>query len=228
MHGTSTLRKFVLSLGLSSLMSIAALAQGAAAPAIASAPAGPPATKIGVVNVQDAILATNEGKKEFDSLEKRFTPKQAELKNANDELDGLKKQFQAQSDKLSDDERNSRAKAIETKQKSLQRNYEDAQAEFQQAQQEVVNRIGSKMLNTLEKYAKTNGYAVILDVSNPQTPVLWAAQSNIITKELVDAYNVDNPATPPPTSASAPAPKPAAGAANRPAAPGATSTPKKP
>lgn len=227
MHGTSTLKKFVLSLGLSSLVSIAALAQGAAAPAAtATAPAGPPATKLGVVNVQEAIVATNEGKKEFDALEKRFTPKQAELKNANDELDGLKKQFQAQSDKLSDDERTSRAKAIETKQKSLQRNYEDAQAEFQQAQQEVVNRIGSKMLNTLEKYAKSNGYAVILDVSNPQTPVLWAAQGNIITKELVDAYNTDNPATPPP--AAAPAPKPSAGAATRPATPGATATPKKP
>ncbi len=227
MHGTSALKKFVLSLGLSSLVSIAALAQGAAAPAAtASTPSGPPATKLGVVNVQEAIVATNEGKKEFDALEKRFTPKQAELKNANDELDSLKKQFQAQSDKLSDDERTSRAKTIETKQKSLQRNYEDAQAEFQQAQQEVVNRIGSKMLNTLEKYAKSNGYAVILDVSNPQTPVLWAAQGNIITKELVDAYNTDNPATPPP--AAAPAPKPSAGAATRPAAPGAAATPKKP
>ncbi|HEX2327827.1 MAG TPA: OmpH family outer membrane protein [Candidatus Angelobacter sp.] len=224
MHGTSTLKKFVLSLGLSSLLSIAALAQ-AAAPAPSST-AGPVATKIGVVNVQEAIVATNEGKKEFDALEKRFTPKQAELKNANDELDNLKKQFQAQSDKLSDDERTTRAKTIETKQKSLQRNYEDAQAEFQQAQQEVVNRIGGKMLNSLEKYAKANGYAVILDVSNPQTPVLWAAQGNIITKELVDAYNTDNPATPPPATAAAP--KPAAGATNRPAAPGAAATPKKP
>jgi Skp family chaperone for outer membrane proteins len=224
MHGTSTLNKFVLSLGLSSLLSIAALAQ-AAAPAPSST-AGPVATKIGVVNVQEAIVATNEGKKEFDALEKRFTPKQAELKNANDELDNLKKQFQAQSDKLSDDERTTRAKTIETKQKSLQRNYEDAQAEFQQAQQEVVNRIGGKMLNSLEKYAKANGYAVILDVSNPQTPVLWAAQGNIITKELVDAYNTDNPATPPPATAAAP--KPAAGATNRPAAPGAAATPKKP
>jgi len=228
MHGTSTLKKFVLSLGLSSLLSIAALAQ-AAAPAPSST-AGPVATKIGVVNVQEAIVATNEGKKEFDALEKRFTPKQAELKNANDELDNLKKQFQAQSDKLSDDERTTRAKTIETKQKSLQRNYEDAQAEFQQAQQEVVNRIGGKMLNSLEKYAKANGYAVILDVSNPQTPVLWAAQGNIITKELVDAYNAEN------SAGAAPAAKPAASGTTGPARPAATParpaapapTPKKP
>src|SRR5947209_3283697 len=86
-------------------------------------------------------------------------------------------------DKLSDEERSSRAKTIDTKQKALQRNYEDAQAEFQQAEQDVINRIGSKMVAMLEKYANANGFAVVLDVSNPQTsPVLWATQGTVITK----------------------------------------------
>jgi outer membrane protein len=145
-------------------------------------------------------------------------------------VENLKKQFQAQGDKLSDEQRASRAKEIELKQKTLQRNYEDAQAEFQQAEQEVLNRIGGKMLTVLEKYAKANGYAVVLDVSNPQTSVLWANQGTVITKELVDAYNAENPAV-------APAAKPAAGAgtgaaAARPAAPrpaaSPAATPKKP
>ena len=80
--------------------------------------------------------------------------------------------------------------------------YDDAQNEFQQAEQDVVNRIGTKMLAVLEKYAKDNGYTVILDVSNPQTPVLWASQGTIITKDLVDAYNIANPSAAPPTKAS--------------------------
>jgi outer membrane protein len=142
----------------------------------------------------------------------------------SDEVEGLKKQYQAQADKLSDDEKSSRAKAIDTKQKSLQRSFEDAQAEFQQAEQEVINRIGSKMVGVLEKYASANGYAVVLDVSNPQTsPVLWATQGSVITKELVDAYDKENPA-----GISAPAPKPAgsAGTATRPsAAPSRPATP---
>jgi outer membrane protein len=142
----------------------------------------------------------------------------------SDEVEGLKKQYQAQADKLSDDEKSSRAKAIDTKQKSLQRNFEDAQAEFQQAEQEVINRIGAKMVAVLEKYANTNGYAVVLDVSNPQTsPVLWATQGSVITKELVEAYDKENPA-----GISAPAPKPAgsAGTATRPpAAPSHAATP---
>ena len=135
----------------------------------------------------------------------------------------MKKQLQAQGDKLSDEERTTRVKTLEVKQKSLQRNYEDAQNEFQQAEQEVVNRIGGKMLTVLEKYAKANGYAVVLDVSNPQTPVLWASQGTNITKELVDAFNAESPVAAPPA-------KPAAAAKAPPSAPrpATATTPKKP
>jgi len=211
----------IVAIGLSIALGTAAFGQGAATPAAPATPAATPAptgpvpTKIGVVNIQQAIGECAEGKKEIDALQQKFTPKQTELKNLSDEVETLKKQYQAQADKLSDDEKNSRAKAIDTKQKSLQRNYEDAQAEFQQAEQEVINRIGSKMVAVLEKYANANGYAVVLDVSNPQTsPVLWATQASVITKDLVDAYDKENPA-----GISAPAPKPAgnAGTATRPA-----------
>lgn len=225
-------RTVALGISLSMAFAMAAFAQGAAAPAAtpAGAPAattGPVPTKIGVVNIQQAISECAEGKKELDALQGKFTPKQAELKGQNDDLENLKKQYQAQAAKLSDEEKSSRAKAIDTKQKSLQRNYEDAQAEFQQAEQDVVNRIGAKMVTVLEKYANENGYAVVLDVSNPQTsPVLWAMQGNVITKELVDAYNKENP-----VSGAAPAAKPAGATrpATTPARPAsATPTPKKP
>ena len=229
-------RNLSLGLGLSAVLSTFALAQSAAAPASGAAPApGPVPTKIGVVNIQQAIGECAEGKKEIDVLQKKFDPKQAELKGLSDEVDNLKKQYQAQADKLSDEQKNSRAKTIDIKQKSFQRSLEDAQAEFQQAQQDVINRIGAKMLTVLEKYSSANGYAVVLDVSNPQTsPVLWATQGTVITKELVDAYDKENPAG----ATAAPAAKPAGAArpANPPARPAATPagpaiaspTPKKP
>jgi outer membrane protein len=229
MSGKSKIHIFALGLALSVSLCTAALAQGTASPATGTSSAGASSAilpKIGIVNIQDAIIATNEGKKEFDTLKQRFSPKESELKNLNDEVENLKKQLQTTTDKLSDDERTTRVKNLEVKQKTLQRNYEDAQNEFQQAEQEVVNRIGSKMLTVLEKYAKTNGYSVILDVSNPQTPVLWASPGTNITKELVDAYNTEAPTGP----AAAPATKPAATA--RPTGPArppaAGTTPKKP
>lgn len=225
MSGKSQFHICALSLGLSIILSTVAFGQAAGAGSqAAGTTAGSAAgtTKIGIVNIQDAIIATNEGKKEFDALQSRFAPKQNDLKTLNDEVEGMKKDLQAKGDKLNEDERAKQVKTLETKQKSLQRNYEDAQNEFQQAEQEVVNRIGGKMLNVLEKYANTHGYSVILDVSNPQTPVLWASQGTNITKDLVEAYNAEAP-----VSAPAPAAKPSGAAANRTPTGGAT-TPKKP
>lgn len=219
MFRSSKLNILALAVGMSTLFSAAALAQAASAPA--NAPSAT-STKIGIVSIQDAILATNEGKKETEALNQRFSPKQAELKTMNDEVESLKKQLQTQGDKLSEDEKNTRVRTLEAKQKSLQRSFEDAQNEYQQASQEMVNRIGSKMLTVLEKYAKANGYSVILDVSNPQTPVLWASQGSNITKELVDAFNAESPATAPAAAKPAASAKPAA-TPPRPAA-----TPKKP
>lgn len=193
----------------------------------AQAPAAGTATgtKVGIVSIQDAIANTNEGKKELETLQQKFAPRQAALQSQNDELENLKKQLQAQGDKLSDEERNTRVRTATEKQKTLQRSAEDFQNEVQQAEQEILNRLGKKMLDVLEKYAKENGYAVVMDVSNPQTPVLYANPGTNITKNLVDAYNAESPAT-------APAPKPAAtkpagAAAARPPASGAA-TPKKP
>jgi outer membrane protein len=209
MFRNSRIYIFALSIALSTFLSTAAAAQAAGAPAAGG-------NKIGIVNIQDAIVNTNEGKKEFDALQQRFGPKNNELQAQNADLEKMKTQLQAQSDKLSDEARAAQVKTISEKQKSLQRSAEDFQAEVQNAEQDVVNRLGQKMITVLEKYANANGYSVILDVSNPQTPVLWAAKSTNLTKELVDAYNADNPSA-------APAAKPAA-----PAKPAGTTTPKKP
>jgi len=223
----SNTRILALAFGLGLAASMAGLAQGTSATA-GSAAAAP--AKVGIVGIQEAIASTNEGKKELDALQQRFAGKQKELKALNDEVEALKKQLQTQGDKLSEEARASSAKTIETKTKTLQRNYDDYQGEIQQAEQDVLNRLGGKMLNVLDKYASANGYSVILDVSSQQSPVLWASQATNITKELVDAYNRESPVAPSakPAGSAGGASKPAGttGAASKPA--GTPAPPKRP
>lgn len=214
-------------INIRALILISALAVGvsyARAQAPAAAAAG--GEKVGIVSIQDAIANTNEGKKELDALQQKYAPRQAALQAQNDEVENLKKQLQAQGDKLSEEERNTRVRTAADKQKTLQRNYEDFQNEVQQAEQEILNRLGKKMLEVLEKYAKDNGYAVIMDVSNPQTPVLYANPGTNITKGLVDAYNTSSPVAAPAAKPAASAAKPAGTVASRPATPGAGTTKK--
>src|ERR1700729_716528 len=133
------IRVLIMALALSLGVPTAARAQ-------ASTATGAAGEKVGIVSIQDAIANTNEGKKEMDALQQKFAPRQAALQAQNDEVENLKKQLQAQGDKLSEEERSNRVRIASEKQKTLQRNYEDFQNEVQQAEQEILNRLGKKML----------------------------------------------------------------------------------
>jgi outer membrane protein len=203
------------------------LALSAPAVSMAQAAAGSPAgDKVAIVNIQQAIANTNEGKKELEAMQQKFSSRQTALQAQNDEVENLKKQLETQGAKLSDEERNNRVKIASDKQKTLQRDYEDFQNDVQQSEQEILNRLGKKMLDVMEKYAKENGYAMVLDVSNPQSPVLYASPTTNITKQLVEAYNTASPITAPAAKPAAhnPAPHTTPGGTARPAA---SATPKK-
>jgi len=198
-------RSLALAFTLASGLVLSAAAQTSPAPA--AAPAGP--AKIAVIAFQVAVAQTNEGQRNFADLQKKYEPKRAQLKTLSDDLDNLKKQLQAQGDKLSDTERASKAKTIDDKEKQLQRQAEDAQNDFQQEMQELYNGLASKVYDVLATYAQQQGFTLVLDVAQQQNPVLYANDSSNITKPIIDAYNVKSGVPAPPAQPAAAAPKPA-------------------
>jgi outer membrane protein len=213
-------------------------AAGAAAQPANPLPAAPGATvtggtgtKVGAININEAIFGSNEGRRDIEVLQKKYEPRNGELKNQNDELDALKKQLQTQQDKLNEEALANLKKQIETKQKTFDRAYQDFQEEINNQQQEIATRVLQKMAPMIVEYAQQNGFGVIVDTSKPwpQSPVLWWGEAVDITKPVVDAYNVKSgvPA-PAPSSGAAkpPASKPATGAT--PATKPATPSPAKP
>lgn len=184
------------------------------APSAAAAPAGP--AKIAIIAFQPAVAQTNEGQRAFADLERKYQPKQTQLKALSDEVDNLTKQLRAQGDKLSEAERAARAKTIDDKKKQLERSAEDAQNDFQNEMQELYSALAQKVFDVLNDYAKQHGYTLILDVAQQQSPVLYANDSSNITKAIVEAYNQKSGVAPPPAP---PAGTPAAPTAPKPGAP---------
>jgi len=178
-------------------------------------------TKVGIINMQTAIVATNEGQRDFEALAKKFEPKRTELKGLSDDLDSMKKQLDTQGSKLNDDARADLVKKIEAKQKTLTRASEDAQSDLQAQQNEIAGKIVQKMIPVVQKYAKDNSLGMILDATRawPDGELIWATDSVDLTKAVVDAYNAQSDVPPPATPKPAAAPKPAA---PKPAAPAAT------
>lgn len=211
-------------------LSVFALAQTSPAAGAAAAPDSPSAaaslaakatgTKVGTINIEQAIFASNEGRREFETLTKKFEPKQNELKGLADEIDSLQKQLSAQQDKLNDESREKLVKQIETKKKTSDRAAQDAQEDYQNQQGEIGNKILTKMAPLIVKYASENGYGMILDTSQqwPRGPVIWYGPAVDITQPIVEAYNTQSGVPAPAAGSTAtkpvrPTPKPAAPAA---------------
>src|SRR6202521_3768969 len=165
-------------------------ASAAASPTIATGPG----SKIGTINIEQAVVGTNEGQRDFEALKKKLEPKQNELKSQNDELEGLQKQLQTQGEKLNEDARATLVKQIETKKKSFDRSVQDAQEDAQNQQKEIFQRILQKMAPVIVKHAQETGFAMIVDTSNPwpQSPILWYGENGDNTKAEGDIYNAQS------------------------------------
>jgi outer membrane protein len=234
--------KFFRSLLATAVISmISAWAQTAGAvpndPATSAATAGAPSSapntaiatgsgsKIGTINIEQAVLGSNEGQRDFEALQKKLDPKQAELKSQNDELEALQKQLQTQGDKLNEEARASLVQQIETKKKSFDRAVQDAQEDAQNQQKEIFQRILQKMAPVIVKHAQQNGYAMIVDTTNqwPQSPILWYDGGKYdITKAVVELYNTQSGVPAPATQGAGPKPAAVKPAAPKPAAPKTT------
>lgn len=230
-------RKFMhLTLVLALFCTVSAFAQAAAAAPAATAAGS--STKIGIINVEEAIVSSNEGQRDFAAMMAKYKAPNDQLQAMSKELEDKRNQLKTQGNVMSEDKRAELAGSIQDLEKNAQRFFDDNQAKVQKEQGEIANRIGQKLLKVIDVYAKNNGYGVILDVSAPQSPVLWAnAQGGIvITKEIVDAYNAQSGVPPQPKAAGAAAgagaitrpsgttPRPAGTTAPKPA--GSTTTPK--
>ena len=178
---------------------------------IAAARAAVPPAKIAVVAFEMAVGQTNEGQRDFADLQKKYAPKEAALKTLSGEIDGLAKQLQTPGASLSDAERTSKAKILDEKKKQLDRESEDAKSALQQDMQDLFNTLQSKVYDVMQSYAEQQGYTLIVDISQQQSPVLYANSGSNITKAVIDAYNLKS-GVPAPAAAAAPkatAPHPA-------------------
>jgi outer membrane protein len=192
---------------------IVILASGLALSAAAQTPVAPAAArqaKVAVIFLQKALDQTNEGQRNYADLKKKYEPKRLQLDQLTNEIENLQKDLQAQGGTLTDAERAKRAKTIEDKKKHAQRFAEDTQNDFQQEMQQQYSTLAAKVYKVLVAYAQQQGYTLVLDGSQQQSPLLYLNPATDITKAIVDAYNLQSNVPASPVKPAATAPKPAA------------------
>jgi outer membrane protein len=175
-------------------------------------------TKVAVINIQAAIANTKDGKKAAEDLDTRMGPRKKDLEKKQADINALKDSLQKGGAAMSEAAKRELMTNIDTKTKAYNRDLEDAQAELQQEQDKALNELGQKMMAVIDKYSRDNAYALVLDVSNPQTPVLFASNTIDITQAIIEMYDKNAPtAAPAKPGAGAPAVTPTAAPPKKPA-----------
>ena len=168
--------------------------------------------KTGVINIRQAIASTAEGKQAGAELQSQFAARQSELEGLNKQINDLRQRLEASSGKLSQEETARLTRQGEVMARQLQRKQDEYQEDVNAAQGEVFDRVGRKMVDVLDRYARENGYVVILDSSAQNTPILFASTNIDVTQDIVRLFDGAYP-----VKAGAATPKPA-GTAPKPAA----------
>lgn len=154
---------------------------------------GAPSTgeKIGVVDIQQAILSTAEGKQAIQNLQKKYQPRETEINQRQQDVQQLREQLQKQMTTLSADEQRRMQHELQEKQTVLQRLEQDAQSSFQYDRDTLMRGLGQKMVKVIDQYASTHGYSLVIDGS--QVPVYYAAKGVDVTPEIVKLYDSSHP-----------------------------------
>jgi len=192
------------------------------------------ATKVALINMQQAVAQTKEGQAQIAELQKKYGPKEQEFQKRGQEIQTKQDQLKKTQATLSDEAKANLGAEITRLQTALQRDTQDTQTDSQEDEDRMVQGIYGKLVQATTKVAQANQIMLVFDVSSQPSNLVCCGSAMDITKQVVEEYDKANPsagaasnttaapapgaaaprATPPPATrppAANPAPKPPAG-----------------
>jgi outer membrane protein len=150
-------------------------------------------SKVGVIQFQAAVLSTAEGKAASAALRAKFDPKKADVDKRQGELQAINDKLQKGGATLTPEARAKMQEDLSRGSRNLQHDIDDLNGELQQDEAKIMQDMGAKMSDLIQRYATKNGLSMVLDVSSEQTPVLWADAASNITADIVKEYDALHP-----------------------------------
>jgi len=148
----------------------------------------PAQLKVAVVNVQKAMLESDELKKVSADMEAKYKPKQQELEKLQTDLQSIQQQLQ--SNKLTQQAQADLTVQGQRKQRDATRLSDDLQQELDRDRQEILGKAAQNMQVVIKKLAEGGGYDLVVDVSQ----ALYFKPAMDITDQALAAYNKTYPA----------------------------------
>jgi outer membrane protein len=160
----------------------------ALAAALALAPAAAHAeglTKIAVVDVQRAVMQTEEGLRAQATLKKLFDNRQQELNKKQNDLQKQRDDLEKQKKVLSQEAFQKRAEDLQKQFSDLQMIFVEYNKELEKKQKEMTDPIVEKVMNIVKRLAARDGYDVVID----RGAVAFVRGDLDLTDQAIQMYN---------------------------------------
>jgi len=154
------------------------------------AKAGSAQAKVAVINLQRAVLESEEIQKVSAAMEAKYKPRQQELEKLQRDLQAIQQQLQAGAGKLTPQAEADLTAQGQRKQRDMQRMSDDLQADVNAERNDILGKSTQKMAEVVRKLAEEKGYDVVVDVSN----TVYFKPALEITAEALAAFNKAYPA----------------------------------
>ena len=147
-------------------------------------------TKVGVVNLQRAVLESAEIKKASVDLEAKYKPQQQEIEKLQRDLQSIQQNLQTNAGKLTPQAEADLTAQGQRKQRELQRKSEDLQGEVDRVRNEILGKSSQRMQEIVKKIAEEKGLDMVVDISN----TIYFKPAMEITTEAITAFDKAYPA----------------------------------
>jgi outer membrane protein len=142
-------------------------------------------TKLGIVNIQRAVLESAEIKKASADMEAKYKPRQEQITALERDLAGISQQLQATNSRLTPQQQADLQTQGQRKQRERDRLQQDLQADVTAERDEILQKSSQKMGAVVKMIAEEKGLDVVIDVSN----TAYFKPGLEITTEVLAAYD---------------------------------------
>jgi outer membrane protein len=147
-------------------------------------------TKVAIVNLQKAVLESDEIKKAGADMDAKYKPRQQAAQKIEQELQGIQQQLQTGAGKLTPQAEADLQATGQRRQRELQHLSEDLQTDVTAERNDILQKASVKMQEVVKQVAEAKGFDMVVD---SQTAIYFKAPMEITT-DVLAAYNKAHPA----------------------------------
>jgi outer membrane protein len=166
-------------------VAVAVLAAGALLGAWGAPGQAAQGVKIGVVDVQQVLNASQRGIAIRQRLDQERAGRQKELDAKQQELLKLQQELEKQAAVLSEQAKREKRESLERRVRDVRRMAEDSNRELEKRIREAEVEITREIFAVIQEYGRDQAYSAILERSN----IIYAAQAVDLTPDIIKRFD---------------------------------------